>query len=176
MKKEILDLNITKDFLAGIAGKHAPELAKIMIEKNKDLTDEEISKKLPLKITEIRTILNQLHYRGIACYNKAKTKRSGWYNYTWNIRTKRIAELLLEQKIEEQGKIEKKQEMEKNYEIFECASSCSQMVFEIAAEYQFKCPECGKPMNLANGRKISKESNQRIARIKREISVLKKAL
>jgi len=176
LKKEILDLNITKDFLAGIAGKHAPELAKIMVEKNKDLTDEEISKKLPLKITEIRTILNQLHYRGIACYNKAKTKRSGWYNYTWNIRTKRIAELLLEKKVEEQAKMEKKQEMEKNYEIFECANSCSQMVFEIAAEYQFKCPECGKPMNLANGRKISKASSQRIESIKREISVLKKAV
>jgi len=174
LKKEILDLNITKDFLAGIAGKHAPELAKIMVEKNKDLTDEEISKKLPLKITEIRTILNQLHYRGIACYNKAKTKRSGWYNYTWNIRTKRIAELLLEKKVEEQAKMEKKQEMEKNYEIFECANSCSQMVFEIAAEYQFKCPGCGNSLEATDNQKTLKDMRKKIVFMKNEMDELTK--
>jgi len=174
LKKQILDLNITKDFLNIIAGQRAVELVKICLEKNKDITDEEISKKLPLKITEIRTILNQLHYRGIACYNKAKTKRSGWYNYTWRIKTERIAELILEQKTEEINKIEKKQADEKNYEIFACNSKCLPVAFEIAAEYKFKCPECGKPMNLIDNKRIFRENKQHIETIEKEMKILKK--
>ncbi|MDO8647363.1 MAG: hypothetical protein Q7R70_03030 [Candidatus Diapherotrites archaeon] len=176
MKEKILNLNITKDFLTTIGGQNAPEVVKVCLEKNKDITDEEISKKIPLKITEIRTILNQLHYRGIACYNKAKTKRSGWYNYTWTIKTKRIAELLLEQKAEEINRMEKRQELEKNYEQFACPGKCTQMAFEIAAEYQFKCPECGKQMNIIDNRKIARESKQKIESIKREVNVLKKVV
>lgn len=172
--EKILGLNITKDFLTTVAGQNAPELVKVCLEKKKDITDEEISKKVPLKITEIRTILNQLHYRGIACYNKAKTKRSGWYNYTWSIRTRRIAELLLEQKIEEIEKIERKQEFEKNYEQFRCEGKCTQFAFEVAAEYKFKCPECGKQMELIDTRKMIKENTQKAENIKKEIDVLKK--
>lgn len=174
LKKQILNLNITKDFLKMIAGEKAVDLVKICLDKNRDITDEEISKKLPLKITEIRTILNQLHYRGIACYNKAKTKRSGWYNYTWKIRTERIAELILEQKTEEIQKIERKQESEKNYEIFACPSKCNPVVFEVAAEYRFKCPECGKSMNLVDSKKITRENKQHIEVIEKEMKVLKK--
>ena len=174
LKEKILGLNITKDFLTTVAGPNAPELVKVCIEKNKDITDEEISKKVPLKITEIRTILNQLHYRGIACYNKAKTKRSGWYNYTWNIRTKRIAELLLEQKAEEMEKIEKKQTFEKNYEQFRCGSKCTQFAFEIAAEYKFKCPECGKQMELIDTKKMARENSQKSEIIKKEMEILRK--
>lgn len=176
MKEKILNLNITREFLTTIGGQNAHAIVKTCLEKNKELTDEEISKKVPLKITEIRTILNQLHYRGIACYNKAKTKRSGWYNYTWAIKTKRIAELLLEQKAEEIGKMEKKQELEKTYDQFVCNNHCTQMAFEIAAEYQFKCPECGKQMNLINSKKTARESKQTIESIKREMKLLKKAL
>jgi transcription initiation factor TFIIE subunit alpha len=176
LKKEILNLNITKDFLTSVGGKQAPDIVKICLSKNKEVTDEEIGKKTPLKITEIRTILNQLHYRGIACYNKTKGKRSGWYNYTWSIKTKRIAELLLEQKIEELTKLERKQEEIKNYETFACNNKCAALVFEIAAEYKFKCPECGKQMNLINSKKTAKETNKRAEIIKKEINLLKKAV
>lgn len=176
MKKEILDLNITKDFLTIVGGKLAPDIVKVCLSKNKEVTDEEIGKKVPLKITEIRTVLNQLHYRGIACYNKTKGKRSGWYNYTWSIKTKRIAELLLEQKIEEIEKLQLKEQEGNTYETFACSSKCPPLVFEIAAEYKFKCPECGKQMNLLDGKKIVRETKKRIESLKREINFLKKAV
>ena len=106
-KKKIYEFLLVKDFLTNIGGEYAVELVKICTAKRKPATDEMIGKKLPLKITEIRAILNRLHYRGIACYQKTKNTQTGWYLYTWEIKTQRIAALVLEQHAEKISKLEK---------------------------------------------------------------------
>ena len=86
-KIDILSFSVTKDFLKQIAGDDSIKLVEIVNKKKKNVTDEEIGKKMKhLKITEIRTVLNRLHYRGIACYQKTRDTRSGWYSYTWEIK------------------------------------------------------------------------------------------
>src|SRR3989344_3900560 len=111
-KKKIHEFVLVQDFLASIAGQEAMELVKICANKRKLVTDEEIGKQLPLKITEIRTILNRLHYRGIACYQKTKNPKTGWYSYTWEIKISRIAELILEGRAEEVTKLGNELEFE----------------------------------------------------------------
>src|SRR3989344_8140025 len=117
-KKKIYEYFIVKDFLNSVAGDRALELVTICLNKNKPVTDEEIGKKLPLKITEIRTILNRLHYRGIACYNKTKNNETGWYTYTWEIKQRRIVELIIEQHSELLQKLEQKARFEENHAFF----------------------------------------------------------
>lgn len=173
-KKDILSLSSTEEFLKTVGGNQAPELVKICLKKDKNISDEEIGKSLPLKITEIRTILNRLHYRGIACYNKRKGKRSGWYSYTWMIKSKRIAELIMEQHAEKVEKLEKALLYQQNYAMFSCKNKCITTPFEVAVEYQFKCPECGETMNAVNKRKSVKEIEKEIKDIKKEIKVLEK--
>src|SRR3989338_8224646 len=138
-KKEIYEFSLVKEFLKAVAGEYSVELVKICSKKRKPCTDEEIGKKLPLKITEIRTILNRLHYRGIACYQKTKNPKTGWYSYTWEIKSERIAELLIEKHSEERGRLERKAALQTNYDIFRCKKGCSILPFEVAAEYQFRC-------------------------------------
>src|SRR3989344_1215572 len=106
--KKIYEIQMAQEFLKSVGGEYALELVKICDNKKRPVTDEEIGKKLPLKVTEIRTVLNRLHYRGIACYQKTKNPKTGWYSYTWEVKSNRIAELILEGRAEEITKLERK--------------------------------------------------------------------
>ena len=174
MGLKIFDFTLTKDFLTKVGGEYAPELVKICSTKGRPITDEEIGKRLPLKITEIRTVLNRLHFRGIASYQKTRNTKTGWYSYTWEINPGRIAELILEEQVQEIGKLEKQTEFEQNYEIFNCKKKCGDFPFEIAAEYLFRCPECGETMNPADTRKRTKDLKKHIETLKNEAVELQK--
>jgi len=173
-RKNLLDFVITQELLKNIGGEQAVDLVKICQNKKRPVTDEEISKKMKMKVTEIRTILNRLHYRGVAGYQKTRNQKTGWYSYTWEINTKRIAELLLEQQIEKIEKLEQKAELEKDYTFFTCKNNCDYLPFEIAAEYQFKCPVCNLPTDAVDYKKRIKKTQEEIKNIHKEINMLKK--
>jgi transcription initiation factor TFIIE subunit alpha len=173
-KKSIVNFMIVQDFLRKIGGEETISLVKLCENKRKSTTDEEIGKKIPLKITEIRTILNKLHFQGIACYQKTRNNKTGWYSYTWEIKPDRIAELILEQQEEEILKLEQKISFEQNYDFFGCKKGCDYFPFEIAAEYQFKCPECGKTMETIDNSKRTKNLKRKITILKKEICELQK--
>lgn len=172
-KKAITDFQIVKDLLGTVGGEYAVELVRICEKKGRPVTDEEIEKKLKLKITEIRAVLNRLHYRGIAAYYKKRNPKTGWYAYTWEIAPKRIAELVYEKQQDEIIRLEKKLEFEANYVIFSCKKLCKGHPFEVAAEYNFKCPECGETLNAQDNEKTSKELRKTIAQMKSELTELK---
>jgi len=166
LKKKIYEYELVKNFLLSVGGDCATELVKICTNKKKPVTDEEIGEKLPLKITEIRTILNRLHYRGIACYQKTKNIKTGWYSYTWEIRTPRIAALILEQHVEEITKLEKDVEFEGTHAFFSSGKDGPVYPFEIAAEYDFRCPETGKPLKAI-------DNKRRVSKLKKKINLMK---
>ncbi|MBN1941198.1 MAG: hypothetical protein JW772_03380 [Candidatus Diapherotrites archaeon] len=165
-KLSVLKFEGAQELLSTIAGDYAVEITKIWERKGKMITDEEIAKKMKLKVTEARTILNRLHYRGISCYHKTKNTKTGWYSYTWEIKTKRVLELLLEKYSERLEKLEVKRNFEQNYAMFTCKKQCDYIPFEIAVEYLFKCPECGATLEAVDNKK-------RIKNIEKEMELLK---
>src|SRR3989338_9378588 len=171
--KKIFELLIVQDFLKAVGGEYAIELMKICVEKKRPVTDEEIGKKLPLKVTEIRTILNRLHYRGIACYQKTKNIKTGWYSYTWEIKNSRIAEILIETHAEDITKLEKDMEFEGTHAFFSAGKGLQEYPFEIAAEYNFKCPETGKPLKAMDNKKRVKELVKKVEILKTEVDELR---
>lgn len=174
---DILAFKLTQEFLKNVGGDEALQVVRICLDKNGKCLDEDIEVKMKhLKITEIRSILNRLHYRGIACYNKTKNKNSGWYTYTWEIKQRRIVELILEQQSEMLQKLETKAQFESNHELFVCKKNCEETPFEIAAQYEFRCPECGDMMNPVDGKKKQKEVNQQIGTLKTELTELQKII
>ncbi|MBN2127554.1 MAG: hypothetical protein JW703_04145 [Candidatus Diapherotrites archaeon] len=173
-KKEITSYELVDEYLKLLAGDYATAVAKVFEKKRKAITDEDILKKVPLKITEIRTILNQLHYRGIVCYQKSKNKKTGWYSYTWEMKPERIAEQILEKKTEELSKLRKKLETEANYTMFVCKNNCESYPFEIAAEYYFNCPKCGNPLEAIDQEKEKRKTEKIIKKINEELQDLEK--
>jgi len=172
--KSITDLVLVKDLLDTIGGEDAIHLVRICEKKRKMTTDEEISKKMKKKVTEIRATLNKLHFRGIACYQKSRNQKTGWYNYTWEIKKDRIAALISEQQEEHLEKLTKKRNLEADYSFFDCNKCNHREVFEIAAEYNFLCPTCGGSMTSANDPNMQKELSGRIKKIEKEMEILKK--
>jgi transcription initiation factor TFIIE subunit alpha len=175
-QKKIYEFQIVKDFLKDIGGEFAIELVKICINKKKPITDEEIGKKLPLKITEIRAILNRLHYRGVACYQKTRNNKTGWYSYTWEIKPDRISELILEKQAEQMQKLEKDIEFQGGHVFFSAGKGMAEYPFEIAAEYDFKCPETGKPLEAIDNKKRIKELEKKMENLKKEVEAIKELL
>lgn len=173
-RKELCDFVIVQNYLGSLAGEHTAKLVRICGRKRKPITDEEIEKKLPIKITEIRTILNRLHYWGIATYQKSRNPNTGWYSYSWEIKPDRISELIAEGQADEIAKIEAKIEYERNYAFFSCKGGCNNVPFEIAAEYEFKCPDCGKTMEAVNNEKRVKELKKGLKDIVDSIGEIKK--
>ncbi len=172
--KSIVDLILVKEFLDTVGGEDAITLVKLCEKKKKCFTDEEISKKMKKKVTEIRATLNRLHYRGIAVYQKSRNQKTGWYNYTWEIKKDRIAALILEKEKETVDKLVKKRNLELDYNHFDCTKCSERMPFEVAAEYNFLCPACGSQMSNANDPKKQKELDDKIKKLKIEIEALGK--
>jgi len=172
--KRILEFGVTRNFLRNLGGDGAVALVKVCAGKSKPLTDEEIGKGLKLKITEIRAILNRLHFRGIASYDRTRNMKTGWYTYKWDIKPKRIAELILENQAERLEKLETRKSFESNYVFFSCDKECNLFPFEVAAEYEFKCPECGNTMETLDGKKRMQGIENQIKSVNSEIRDLAK--
>ena len=96
LEKKLFENETIKGFFEKKIGEKAIPLIFIY-SKGKHLPEDKIAKKLSLKVTEVRTLLNKMHYWGIADYDKTRNKKTGWYNYDWHINYKRIIELLLQE-------------------------------------------------------------------------------
>lgn len=176
MVKKIFEFSSAQALLKTVGGDWALGLVKICTKKNDQITDEEIAKTLKLKVTEVRTILNRLHYRGIAEYSKTKNQKTGWCNFAWEINQRRIAELLLDSQKEELEKLEKKHAFEETYMFFGCKKKCTSVPFEVAAEYQFKCPDCSKELEQLDNEQRKYELSKQLTETRQEIEELKKIL
>jgi transcription initiation factor TFIIE subunit alpha len=176
MPSSVLQFQGAKELLETIGGETAVKITKIYEKKDKKVTDEEVAKKLKLKVTEVRTILNRMHYRGVSCYHRTKNSKTGWYSYSWEIKTRRVLELLLEQHIERIEKLEKKKSFEENYALFSCKKNCDYIPFEIATEYLFKCPECGALLEAVDNKKRMKDFESQLEMLKKEREKIEKII
>jgi len=173
-EKNILKVPTVQEFIEKKAGKNAVDLIKICCYKRKAIKDEDVANELKLKVTDVRTTLNRLHYRGIANYRKTKNKKTGWYSYTWKINTPKVIELVIEEQKDEIEKLERMLEEEESYSFFSCKKKCQEHPFEIAAEYQFKCPSCGNTMKYLDNKKRKRELSKRLIEIQSAIKILEK--
>ena len=169
MKKRIWEEPLVRSFLERNAGRESVKVVEILLRSRKALRDEDIAKKMKVKVTEVRTMLNRLHYRGIANYEKTKDENTGWFTYTWHIDRGKLLETVTGEIIDRIKELEKEKEIQESYTIFLCKKCKIEMPFEVAAEYNFRCPECGSEMFCV-------DPAARKRQLSREITLLKKAL
>ncbi len=159
-----IDDPLVKKFIENKVNKDA---YKVISAIKRGKTDEQIAKSPGLKVNTIRNLLNRLHYIGVIHYTKEKAKNSNWYTYTWFLRKERLAELLEEEYREELQRLEEKISFEKNYVFFSCGNKCTKLPFELAFEYDFKCPECGSTMEEMDNEKELKKIERKIRQIRK---------
>lgn len=150
LKKEILMDKVTNQFLEQIAGPLAPEIIK-MYNADKTFSPEEIAEKLKKKITTVRSTLNSLHFRGIACYKKVRNQQN-LFDFYWEIKFKKIIELVIEHESENLKDIEANIAEHEGRDYFGCPRKCMEAPFEVAAAYNFKCHNCDKPLQMIDSK------------------------
>ena len=66
--------------------------------------------------------------------------------------------------------------MNENYDFFACPGYCEEIPFEVAAEYNFKCPKCGKSMDLIDNTDRTKKLSTQIKKMEKEVILLKSTI
>ncbi len=113
-----------------------------------DLSDEEMSKKLKVKISDVRSTLNKMHGEGFVNYSRKKDNETGWYSYSWSLNRKKIeewADKITSEKKNNAGTGER-------YFCRKCGSD-SIVEFVSAMENNFKCPCCSKTLEFLDSEK-----------------------
>jgi transcription initiation factor TFIIE subunit alpha len=174
LKKEIFEDKKIVSFLEIVAGPYAPKILSIFNEDS-EYTPLELSDKLKIKITNIRCVLNSLHYRGIACYKKNK-KKGNFCEYKWSIKYRKIIEYIIEQEIEKLTNLENTLIEKKDRDFFVCPDKCVEIPFEIAAAYNFKCPNCDKVLELVDIKKKVANIKRKKTKLKNDINKLNEIL
>lgn len=114
-----------------------------------NFSDDDLAKKLKLKISDVRATLNKLHNEGLVNYIREKDNETGWYSYSWSLNLPRI-EKWADSQIKRMG-------TNANTDYYFCASCGAASVtnFESAVNWDFKCERCSKPLEYIEESKIS---------------------
>ncbi|MDO8554315.1 MAG: hypothetical protein Q7S22_05885 [Candidatus Micrarchaeota archaeon] len=139
--KQVLSDSYARQMLIELAGENALEIVRNFYG---NLSDEELSKTLKLKISDVRATLNRLHCEGLVTYLREKDSETGWYSYSWQLNKPRIEEWVGEK-------------VKARYPAFDDASgdhyfcpSCgaqnTMLALSEAQDSSFKCPKCSSAL------------------------------
>ena len=139
--KQVLSDSYARQMLIDLAGENALEIVRNFYG---NLSDEELSKTLKLKISDVRATLNRLHSEGLVTYLREKDSETGWYSYSWQLNKPRIEEWVGDK-------------VKPRYPAFDDASgdhyfcpSCgaqnTMLALTDAQDSSFKCPKCSSAL------------------------------
>jgi transcription initiation factor TFIIE subunit alpha len=132
---DILSRPVVRQFLVDVGGENAIAIVKNF---NTGMSDEEISKSLNLKISDVRAALNRLHSQGIVAYNREKDSETGWYSYSWYLNMEKIEKWAWESV----RKYENPEENGGEYYVCPSCGNSTVVSFETALDRGFRCEIC----------------------------------
>jgi len=170
-----LELNtLLRSFLYIIGGDVAIEVGiELLNSENEDITDEDITENIKeriegtgidyepddneiLKLNTVRKTLYKLYSEKLAQFRRIRDKSTGWFIYYWWSEFCLLDEILLEKKRIVQRKLRERLDFEENNYFFVCKNCTKQMKykFDEAFDLNFRCPDCGGPLEAQNNQGI----------------------
>ena len=171
-----MELNpLLKSLLYIIGGDVAIEVGiELLNSESEDITDEDITENIKerilrtgidyepedseiLKLNTVRKTLYKLYSEKLAQFRRIRDKSTGWFIYFWWHEFDFLEEILLEKKKIVQRKLRDRLKYEENNYFFVC-KNCSQInvkyKFDEAFDLNFRCPDCGGPLEAQDNQKI----------------------
>jgi len=164
-RAEELIISLAKD----LVGDDAADLLKFLLKKRVEMTDDDISKELNMKVNEIRKKLYLLAEQGFVTYRKTRDKDSGLYIYYWKVNIDQINDLLINRKRLVLEKLKMRYEQENGTTYYYCPQDNILYSFDEALENEFKCPKCGSPLNYYDAEKTRAFLLYKINQLENEI-------
>jgi transcription initiation factor TFIIE subunit alpha len=175
-QSQIKELNpFLRSFLYIIGGEIAIYVGmELLKSKSGDITDEDITENIKesikgtdidfepddpeiLKLNTVRKTLYKLYSEKLAQFRRIRDKSTGWFIYYWWHEFDLIEEILLEKKKLIEIKLRDRLQFEENNYFFvcnNCQESNMKYNFDEAFELNFRCPECGGPLEAQDNQAI----------------------
>lgn len=180
--------SMLRSFLYIIGGDIAIEVGiELLNSENKDITDEDITENIKeriekegrnidfepddteiLKLNTVRKTLYKLYSEKLAQFRRIRDKSTGWFIYYWWHEFDLLEEILMEKKKVLEQKLRERLQFEENNYFFickDCQSSHTKYNFEEAFELNFRCPECGGPLEAQDNAKLIRFLKEKIVLI-----------
>ncbi|MFA5412102.1 MAG: hypothetical protein WC350_02015 [Candidatus Micrarchaeia archaeon] len=140
----VLSNSRVRQMLVDSGGESALDIMRAF---TKELSDDDLAKKLKIKISDVRATLNRLHNLGIVQYNRYKDAETGWFSYFWSLNMEKTKSWVEEQILKEAapGDIS-------SSEYYFCPKCGTESMYEFAAasDYSFRCPLCNKALEFVD--------------------------
>ena len=173
-----IDLSpLLRSFLYIIGGDVAIEVGiELLNSEEEDITDEDITERIKeriesenldvdfepddneiLKLNTVRKTLYKLYSEKLAQFRRIRDKSTGWFIYYWWHEFDLLEGILLEKKKLVEKKLRERLAFEESNYFFTCKNCIDKKikyVFEEAFEYNFRCPDCGGPLEAEDNKKI----------------------
>jgi transcription initiation factor TFIIE subunit alpha len=166
---------LLKSFLYIIGGDVAIEVGiELLNSKDEDITDEDITENIKeriegkgldfepedseiLKLNTVRKTLYKLYSEKLAQFRRIRDKSTGWFIYYWWAEFDLLEPILLEKKQNLMRKLRDRLQYEEDNYFFICKGCGSSNIkhrFDEAFELNFRCPECGSPLEAQENQKL----------------------
>ena len=139
-----------------------------------DITDEDITENIKesiegtdidfepddseiLKLNTVRKTLYKLYSEKLAQFRRIRDKSTGWFIYYWWHEFDLLEEILLEKKSLNENKLRDRLQFEQNNYFFICKNCQESNIkhnFDEAFELNFRCPDCGNPLEAQDNQTI----------------------
>ena len=156
---------------AMIGGDEYLKVARSLL-KTQDSTDEDIASSTGLRINMVRKVLYDLFGKGLITGIRVKDDRKGWFVYKWRSRDDQVENFIEIQKKKVLDRLQQRLDYENASDFYHCGNhDCSRVTFEDALDLFFKCPSCGKVLNLKKSDKIRKLFLKKIDIMKKDLKI-----
>lgn len=152
-----------------IGGDEYLKVARSLL-KAEDATDEEIASSTGLRINMVRKVLYDLFGKSLITGVRVKDERKGWFVYRWRSRREEVEIFIENQKKKVRERLQQRLEYEESSQFYHCGNhDCPRVRFETALDYMFKCPSCGRIVNLKKNERNKKAFARKINEINKDM-------
>ena len=168
---------LLKSFLYILGGDIAIEVGNELLNSEEDdITDEGITENIKarfkgenpdisfeendgefLKLNTVRKTLYKLYSGKLAQFRRIRDKSTGWFIYYWWHEFDLFEEILIEKRRVMENKLRERLKFEENNYFFvckDCKDSNNQFNFDRGFELNFRCPDCGGPLEAQDNKDL----------------------
>ncbi len=136
------------DVVTDLAGEEAKQVTLVLLNAKDEITDEEISEELDMRLNQVRKALYSLYDIQLASFRRIRDKQTGWFVYYWNLHPDRIYSIVQKRQSSVLDKLGERLRYEENNMFFTCGTpGCKRYSFDEGMQEHFICPECGEKLD-----------------------------
>ena len=136
------------DVVTDLSGEEAKQVTLVLLNATDEITDEEISEELDMRLNQVRRALYSLYDIQLASFRRIRDKTTGWFVYYWTLHPDRIDSIVHKRQLAVLDKLQQRLEYEENNMFFTCGTpGCKRYSFDEGMQEQFICPECGEKLD-----------------------------